>query len=155
MQAPARWKPARLRRFDLVVITLGLWLTATIRGLDYITGDDSGARPPKPGQTNVLVGIEAAFPLWMWGVIILTGTALLGVGVIRSWHAYVWWGHVILAAVYLALTVGLLPGYLGREWFDGIRGASGLILPTVLHSLIWWRMGRRPVETWRVYGATA
>lgn len=154
MSAMKKWRPARLRRIDLVNVTVVLVITSGVRGLDYVTGEDSGARTPKPGQRPVLVGIESAFPLWVWGMLTLTGTALLIVGMIRSWHVYVWAGHVILSAVYAALCVGLLPGYFHREWFDGIRSAAGLLLPTALHSLIWWRMGPKPIEGWAGHDAT-
>lgn len=155
MRSPTKWRPARLRPFDILLITIALWVTATIRGLDYLTGDDAGARPPRPGQTNALVGIEAAFPLWLWGISMVIACTLLGLGVLRGWHAYVWWGHVLLSVIYTGLCVGLIPGYLDRSAFDGIRSASGLLLPVVVHFLIWWRMGRRPIDPWRTADATA
>jgi hypothetical protein len=142
---PRRWQPARLRRNDLTLISLLLLTTALSRGLDYLTGTDSNARGPKPGVPSVLVGIEAAFPLHWWGAAIVIGVALLVVGMGRRWHFPVWAGHVVLSAIYAALCIGLLAGYLERPWLDGIRGATGLILPFGLHTLIWWRMGPRPV----------
>lgn len=155
MRAPTKWRPARLLRIDMVYISVVLLITASARGIDYCTGNDSGARSPAPGQKSILVGIEAAFPLWMWGVMILTASTLLGLGILRGWHAYVWVGHVLLSAFYTALCFGLLPGYLDRPWADGIRNAIGLILPAMLHYLLWWRMGPKPIDPWRFDGPAA
>ncbi|KQY58307.1 hypothetical protein ASD11_01175 [Aeromicrobium sp. Root495] len=141
-----RYAPARLLGADVRIVSLALAATATVRAYDYLTGHDTQARPPQPGQTPVLVGIEAAAPLWLWGLGILAGTTALCVGiyVLRA-HFLVWAGHVWLFAVYLALTIGLTAGYLDRPWLDGVRSGAGLALPTVLHCLLWWRMGPHPV----------
>lgn len=149
LKAPARWRPARLRPFDVGLVTLLLIVVAAFRGLDYLTGDDSGARSPQPGKPSALVGIEAAAPLHLWGWLIILGVALIAVGMWRRWHFPVWVGHVVLFATYLGLCVGLLPAYLGRSDFDGIRTATGLIVPVGLHLLLWFRMGPRPVDPWR------
>lgn len=149
MRAPARWQPARLRPVDVSLVTTLLCITAAFRGLDYLTGDDANARGPKPGTESALVGIEAAAPLFVWGIAIIGGVLLIIVGMRRRWHVYVWCGHVLLSAVYLALASGLLPSYLDRTWFDGIRSATGLLLPTGLHLLLWFRMGPKPIDPWR------
>ncbi|MFC5676080.1 hypothetical protein [Aeromicrobium endophyticum] len=147
MKPPARWRPARLLIADVVVLTIGLTSVAAIRGFDYSTGDDSRARGPKPGVESALVGIEAAFPLWTWGLMLGAGVAFLIVGMTCRWHSFVWTGHVILCFAYAGLCAGLVAGYLDRPWFDGIRSGAGLALPALLHYLLWWRMGFRPVET--------
>lgn len=144
MRGAARWAPARLLSADVMVMAVGLGSLAMIRGLDYSTGRDAAARAPLPGTEPALVGIEAAFPLWIWGAAILVGATTLLVGVLFRLHFTIWLGHVILCAVYAALCVGLTFGYLDRPWLDGIRSGTGLALPALMHYLLWWRMGARP-----------
>ncbi|MEF7710307.1 hypothetical protein V4W75_26975, partial [Bacillus cereus] len=61
-------------------------------------------------------------------------------------HLIVYIGHSILAVTYSALAVGILAASLTRPWLDGVRGASVLILPTLMHWLIWWRTGPAPIK---------
>ncbi|GAA0189828.1 hypothetical protein GCM10008944_01700 [Cytobacillus oceanisediminis] len=140
----AHWAPARLLSTDVAVMAVGLGSLAMIRGLDYSTGNDAMVRAPLPGTEPALVGIEAAFPLWIWGAAILTGSTTLLGGVLLRRHFPIWLGHVILCAIYAALCVGLTVGYLDRPWLDGIRSGTGLALPALMHYLLWWRMGARP-----------
>lgn len=149
-----RWQVATLTRIDVVRLTWLLWGLGVVRGLDYGTGADTAiaAGTPAPAfvghaPVSALVGIEAAFPLWIWSILILTSSGLLLVGLVRRWHSWVWVGHVALSALYLALSLGLAYGYLDRPAFDGIRTATGLLFPASLHALLWWRMGPVPITT--------
>ncbi|MFW6776059.1 hypothetical protein ACOACO_17380 [Nocardioides sp. CPCC 205120] len=149
------WQVARLTRIDVVRLTWLLFALALVRGFDYVTGDDArlAQPPPEPLGTvlgysprSALVGVEAAFPLWIWGALILLAVSLLAVGLLGRWHRYVWLGHVVLSAAYTGLAIGLAYGYFERPWLDGIRSASGLVLPACLHTLLWWRMGPKPID---------
>jgi hypothetical protein len=147
---PRPWQVAQLTRVDVVRLTWLLWAVALIRGADYATGNDGSwpapiAVPLGQAPPSALVGIEAAFPLWVWAAMIITSCAVLLLGMLRRWHAWVWAGHVALSAIYLGLSVGLLVGYLDRPWFDGVRNSTGLLVAMALHALLWWRMGPAPV----------
>lgn len=152
---PVPWVPARLLRLDVRVLTVVLLATATVRSFDYMTGHDADTRGPQPGVPNALVGIEALFPLYVWGLLMLTSITVLAVGMVSKWHAYVWWGHVLLCALYTGLCAGLVYGYLQRDDFDGIRTGAGLALPASLHLLLFLRMGRRPANPWRTVDGRA
>lgn len=147
---PKRWQVAVLTRVDVVRLTWLMWSVAVVRGLDYGTGHDDAwppavATPLGHVPKSALVGIEDAFPLWIWAAMFLAACAVQLVGMVRHWHAWVWLGHVALSALYLGLAVGLLVGYAERPWFDGIRNSTGLLVAMALHALLWWRMGPAPV----------
>lgn len=149
-RGPRRWQVAQLTSVDVVRLTWLLWGVALVRGADYATGHDDAWPAPVAAALghhprSALVGIEAAFPLWVWAAIITTACVLQLVGMVRHWHAWVWAGHVLLSATYLGLSVGLMYGYVDRPWLDGIRNGVGLIIPVALHTLLWWRMGPAPV----------
>lgn len=145
-----------IRTVDVRRLTWLFCLVAIIRGLDYVTGNDSRlsrailnpAGPELEAPRSALVGVETAAPLWIWGVLLLVPAYVVLVCVtvrrIPGRHTLIWCGHVALSAVYLGLTVGLGVGYIDRPWLDGIRSASGLLVPTGVHALLWWRMGWRP-----------
>lgn len=148
---PRRWQVAQLTRVDVVRLTWLLWAVGLVRGLDYATGQDEAwpapiATPLGHVPKSALVGIEAAFPLWAWGALVLAACSVQLVGLLARWHAWVWAGHVMLAAVYIGLAIGLFVGYAERPWFDGVRNSTGLLVAFALHVLLWWRMGPAPVD---------
>lgn len=147
---PRRWQVAQLTRVDVVRLTWLMWAVAMVRGLDYGTGHDdvwpaAVASPLGHVPPTVLVGIEAAFPLWVWSIMFLAAGTTQLIGMVRHWHAWVWAGHVAFSVLYLGLAIGLFAGYAERPWFDGVRNSTGLLVAMALHALLWWRMGPAPV----------
>lgn len=126
------WRPPTLGRTDSRLIIMLFVYSAVIRGLDYATGRDGTAASPN----STLATIEQAMPLSMWAAIILGGCASLLIGMAGRWTPLVITGHLVLAAAYSGLFFGLVPEYIDRSWFDGIRGAAGLAVPPAVHLLI-------------------
>jgi hypothetical protein len=141
------WRPPVFVRQDSRLIILLFCYSAAVRGLDYATGRDGTAASP----SSPLAVIEQAMPLTVWASLLLGAVGVLVVGMVGRWHRPVIVGHVVLAAVYLGLFAGLLPEYLHRDWFDGIRSAGGLAVPVVVHILCaartrWERHSRMKVR---------
>jgi len=132
------WRPARLVHGDIIALTATLVAQASIRAYDYGTGAD--------GTGRSLALVERAAPLWVWALIFAAGDLCLIAGMVRRCHMAVWAGHVSLAIAYLVLTVGILIPTLVVPWADGIRAASVLLTPMILHWIFSLRMGPRPME---------
>lgn len=139
--APGSWEPGRFRLSDALVIKGTLVLMALARGFDYIT--------PPPRLTQVTETMMLAFPLEVWGGAFLALAVILAVGMILRVHFMVWLGHGLLAAAYVAVFVSLSSVYLQREMFEGIRSATVVLSPLVLHGLLSFRTGWRP-PNWEV-----
>lgn len=131
------WEPAALINVDLWALLTGLIVVASLRGADYATGEDGG---------RGISVVEAAFPLTVWAALILTGAALLTIGIALRAHAAVWAGHLWLSAVYLALGVGVWLSAIEQPWWDGFRSAGDLLLFGAIHLLVGIRTGPRPDE---------
>lgn len=147
-KAPQRWRPAKLGPADTTVLSLIVGMVTLIRGYDYLTGDDvwrraAGEAPP------ALVGVEGAFPLWVWGIVFTVSSLVLFVGMAKRWHFWVFLGHAVLGLFYAGLLVGLMAGYLSVPNFDGIRGAAGTAMKSAYCLIIASRMGSRPLELWK------
>ena len=69
---------------------------------------------------------------------------MLALGLILRIHFLVWLGHGLLAAAYVAVFVSLSSEYLQREMWEGIRSATVVLAPLVLHALLSFRTGWRP-----------
>lgn len=134
--APGSWEPGRFHLSDALIIKGTLVLMALARGFDYIT--------PPSRVTEVTETMMLAFPLTVWGGAFLILAAVLAVGLILRVHFLVWLGHGLLAAVYVAVFVSLSSVYLQREMWDGIRSATVVLAPLVLHGLLSSRTGWRP-----------
>lgn len=130
------WEPARLGLSDSIGITLLLTIVGLIRGFDYLT--------PKSTMSPALSVVEAAFPLWVWGIMFAVPSVFLAVSALGRIHAGVWVGHWLLVIAYFGLAVGLGVEYLGRPWFDGIRTVGSLAVPFAIHGLVAFRTGWRP-----------
>ena len=139
--APGSWEPGRFRLSDALVIKGTLVLMALARGFDYIT--------PPPRLTQVTETMMLAFPLEVWGGAFLALAVILAVGLILRVHFMVWLGHGLLAAAYVAVFVSLSSVYLQREMFEGIRSATVVLSPLVLHGLLSFRTGWKP-PNWEV-----
>ena len=130
------WEPARLGLSDSIGITLLLTLVGLMRGFDYLT--------PKTTASPALSLVEAAFPLWVWGVMFAAPSVFLAVSALARVHAGVWIGHWLLVIAYVGLATGLGAEYVQRPWLDGIRTVGALLVPLALHGLVAFRTGWRP-----------
>ena len=139
--APGSWEPGRFHLSDALVIKGTLVLMALTRGFDYIT--------PPSRISEVTETMMLAFPLEVWGGAFLILASMLAVGLILRIHFLVWLGHGLLAAAYVAVFVSLSSVYMQREMWDGIRSASAILAPLVLHGLLSFRTGWRP-PNWEV-----
>ena len=139
--APGSWEPGRFHLSDALVLKGTLVFMAFWRGFDYIT--------PPPALTPVTETMMLAFPLTVWGGAFLVLAAVLAVGLILRIHFLVWLGHGLLAAAYVAVFVSLSSVYLQREMWEGIRSATVVLAPLVLHGLLSLRTGWRP-PNWTV-----
>ena len=133
---PGSWEPGRFRLSDALVIKVTLVVMALARGFDYMTP------PTNPGPVTETMML--AFPLPVWGGAFLILAAMLAVGMILRIHFFVWLGHGLLAAAYVAVFVSLASVYLQREMWDGIRSATVVLAPLVLHGLLSVRTGWKP-----------
>ena len=136
--APGSWEPGRFRLSDALVIKGTLVLMAFWRGFDYIT--------PPPRLGPITETMMLAFPLEVWGGAFLILAAMMAVGLALRIHFLVWLGHGLLAAAYVAVFVSLSSVYLQREMFEGIRSATVILAPLVLHGLLSYRTGWRPPD---------
>lgn len=139
--APGSWEPGRFHLSDALLLKVTLVLMALARGFDYIT--------PPPRLTQVTETMMLAFPLEVWGGAFLALAVVLGVGLALRIHFMVWLGHGLLAAAYVAVFVSLSSVYLQREMFEGIRSATVVLSPLVLHGLLSFRTGWKP-PNWEV-----
>ncbi len=130
------WEPARLGLSDSIGITLLLTFVGMVRGFDYLT--------PKTTESPALSVVEAAFPLWVWGLMFAVPAVFLAVSAIARVHAGVWIGHWLLVIAYVGLATGLGVEYFGRPWFDGVRTVASLAVPFALHAMVAFRTGWRP-----------
>lgn len=130
------WEPARLGLSDSIGITLLLTFVGLLRGFDYLT--------PKTQESAALSVVEAAFPLWVWGIMFAAPSLFLALSALARIHAGVWIGHWLLVIAYVGLATGLGVEYLGRPWFDGIRTVGSLAVSFAIHGLVAFRTGWRP-----------
>ena len=134
--APGSWEPGRFHLSDALVLKVTLVFMAFWRGFDYLI--------PPSEITQTIETMMLAFPLTVWGGAFLVLAAVLVVGLILRIHFLVWLGHGLLAAAYVAVFVSLASVYLQREMFEGIRSATVVLAPLVLHGLLSLRTGWRP-----------
>lgn len=120
-----------------MLVLYALIVMPVVRALDYSTGEDNGGS---------LTAVEAFAPIWAWSIPFYIGAAILILGVRTRRHLVVYVGHSILAVTYSTLAVGIFASCITQPWLDGIRGASVLILPTLLHWQNWWRTGPAPIR---------
>lgn len=127
-----RWAAPRLRGRSSRTLLVVFAVAALVRAWDYATGTDGTAAT----AGSALGNIERAFPLAVWAGALAVGALLVFGGMLGRWSLVVAAGSVLLAASYFGLTAGLLVEYLGRDWFDGVRGATGLAVPVVWHIIV-------------------
>ena len=136
--APGSWEPGRFHLSDALVIKVTLVFMAFSRGFDYLNP------PTNPGPVTETMML--AFPLTVWGGAFMILAVMLAVGLILRIHFFVWLGHGLLAAAYVAVFVSLSSVYLQREMFEGIRSATTVLAPLILHGLLSFRTGWRPPD---------
>lgn len=134
---PGSWEPGWFRLSDALIIKITLIIMGLWRGFDYFT-------PQVTGTTTVTETMQTAFPLWVWGMLILVPTLALATGLALRMHFAVWIGHGLLAVVYAALVVSLTMVCIERPMLDGIRSATVLLAPLTLHALLCVRTGWKP-----------
>ena len=128
-------------RFTAALVGV-LLAAALVRGLDYML------LPQEPPE--ILSVVEAAAPIWVWGLGLVVGVLLAGTG----WPSRFWpgaiVGHAVLAGIYAALAAGMVArGYTdiaGVGWRDGIDFGGVALVHVLLVVLAWreWDRARRP-----------
>ncbi|WGH22059.1 hypothetical protein [Gordonia phage MerCougar] len=99
--------------FPLRAVILALWALEPIsRGLDYITGEHN--------PTATLSKVEAAFPLWFWGLLCLASGILILTGFAGRWRRVSIIGLYFAGAAYIALACGFTAAVYERGG-DGFR----------------------------------
>lgn len=136
--APGSWEPGRFHLSDALLLKVTMVFMAFWRGFDYIT--------PPPRLGPITETMMLAFPLTVWGGAFLILAVMLAAGLALRIHFLVWLGHGLLAAAYVAVFVSLSSVYLQREMFEGIRSATVVLAPLVLHGLLSFRTGWRPPD---------
>lgn len=134
--APGSWEPGRFHLSDALVLKVTLVVMAFWRGFDYLT--------PPVQLGPITESMMLAFPLTVWGGAFLILTAVLAAGLVLRIHFLVWLGHGLLAAVYVAVFVSLASVYVQREMWEGIRSATAILAPMMLHGLLSFRTGWKP-----------
>lgn len=138
------WRQAQLLTVDIGLIIYASVFIALARGYDYGTGREMGVNGMRPSPALSLV--ERTAPLWLWSAAFLAGGFILLVGVATRTHLVVWLGHIWLFWAYAILMVGILVPTLTMPWFDGIRSATVLLLPALIHYVLSIRTGPKPVR---------
>lgn len=139
------WQPAHLTRSDNTIIIATMCLLALSRAYDYGIGDDNRPAPLINGKPATVVSIASTFPLWVWAVALLSSVVSLCLGALFRKHVVVWLAHALSWIVYLGLFVATMAPILDRPYWDGLRGATPLLGPVVIHFLFWVRTGRHPL----------
>lgn len=124
------WRPAAFTRGDMTILVAWLCALAVVRAVDYILS---------PTGTSV----EETGPIWLWSAGLLIGVSLLVVGSLQRRHLLVWVGHGWLGSLYAGITAVAIIDAL-RVW-DDWRRIGPVAIVSVLHWLLWWRTGPRPV----------
>ena len=109
-----RWEPGLQPDLSLTVMYL-LSIEPLVRGIDYITGDRASA-------SSALRPVEEAMPLWAWGIIFITASALFLAGITRRKHNFIIAGSILIVATYGAFAAGVMIEIIGEGWpWDGYR----------------------------------
>lgn len=126
-----KWRPGMPQEVS-VVITILFTLETLVRGLDYITGD-------REGITLSLTVVETAFPLQVWGALLILSSLSIFVGIILRRPWWIIYGSFATSSIYLGLTWGLFLKMLERGWpWDGYRTPVMFLVVVAFWSLIGW-----------------
>lgn len=87
----------------LLALQVLLALQGASRGMDYVL-----ARPKGQPTAPSLASIEAALPLWIWGIGFLIAAAAIFIGLYAGRVSLIVFGHVVLTGLYGAFAWGLL-----------------------------------------------
>lgn len=139
------WTPAPLGQHDTRILLRVLTFCAIARGWDYLT--PPGSPGPAEAGRPTLSTVEAAAPLWVWGLVFLIGGLVLAVGMLARCHRAVWGGLAWLSCCYVPLSVGIILGAASEPWFDGLRSGTVLILPATLSVMLALRTGPRAMTS--------
>lgn len=87
----------------LLALQVLLALQGASRGMDYVL-----ARPKDMPVSPSLVSIEAALPLWVWGIGFLVAAGAVFTGLYAGRISLIVFGHIVLTGLYGAFSWGLL-----------------------------------------------
>lgn len=126
---PSPRHPAALRPGDVTALACLLAGLALVRSFDYFT-------PGQQASSPALETMRIALPIEAWGTLLGVGAIALLAGLAARWPRVIFGAHVLLAAIYAGLSVSLGAEYVTRPYFDGIRSATDLIAPAVVHAAL-------------------
>lgn len=95
------WKPGEFPPWITLVAKLALMGMMAVRGADYAFGDSADT-------ARRLSAVESAAPLHWWGAACLIAAGLGFTGIILRRATPILWAHILGAAIYAALAVGIL-----------------------------------------------
>lgn len=151
MRAPEPVEVVRWWRFGLkppAVSILGILLLQTVlavealcRGADYVLHHYQPA--------TVLGAIQETAPIWVWGSTLLTGGALLVVGIVHEQWPAAPLGHLCLLTTYIAFSLGALIDAATADTSGGWRTGTTFAALAVMHLVFLygsWAAWRRRVH---------
>ncbi|MCK2200468.1 hypothetical protein [Corynebacterium callunae] len=118
---PGLWQPGGFPPEITLAAKLTLLGAMVIRGMDYFAGDN-------PDTAWRLSTVESAAPLWVWGVIMLTGGIGGLVSILLRAGRGVMIAHMIGLIAYLALAAGLI----SDTWLRHHTTLTVLIIPSAV-----------------------
>lgn len=118
----ARYQPPSIPPQVLVGLVVVFATLSFAQGLDYLIGDDD--------RSQSLVVLRALGRLELWGTVIMVAAASVLAAYALRRHFLIWLSHVVMAAVYLCVTVTVAQSV----WLIG-DGWAVLVLP--LAALAW------------------
>lgn len=133
---PGSWEPGRIHVLDAIFIKIFLITASTLRGFDYLL--------PSGNAPATIESMASAFPIAVWAWMLLIPSSILLIGLSARLHFAVWLGHGLLAVVYMGLFASFAMVFVERPYFNGMRSATELLVPLLLHALICVRTGWRP-----------
>lgn len=114
------WNPGGFPPWITLLAKLVLFGTMLIRGVDYWAGEDV-----TPMRLTV---VEAAAPLWVWGLILIAGAFVGFISISMRWGKGVMYGHFAGSVTYLSLAVGVVADVAHKTTITG----QALALPAIV-----------------------
>lgn len=124
------WQPWRVNWLILAVEAF-MTLQSASRGMDYV--QDRPAQAP----TASLSTMEAALPLWIWGLAFLLGSGAVFFGLYGGWWSPIVGGHAALTGLYGAFAYGVLDQAPVRNLWLALAGGI-LLLPGLYTGTTRW-----------------
>lgn len=122
------WVPGHFRPSITLAAKLVLMVAMMVRGIDYAAGDS--------GDTaRRLATVEAAAPLWAWGVVFIAAASLGFLGMILHRREMVFQAHLAGWAFYWALGIGVIIDVLQRS-HDPAAGLYASLAVAIVGSIL-------------------